>query len=133
MAKSSSKIFTWVAIIAAVASGATVLQIKAKVQDKKQDVELLAVEISEHRNAMHVLNAEWAYLTTPSSLQDKSLRFLALMPPSAEQIITNPSVIPYRPEGVKARGNQQILLPTIRDKKSSKDPSSKNKSRERTT
>ncbi len=123
MARYFPKFITMLTLAAGVLSGVAVFQIKFKVQEKAKEVEMLAEEILEHREAIRVLRAEWSYLTTPSALQDKSLKFLALMPPTAEQIVASPTSIPYRPEGAKAEEGKPILLP--QPKKSPKSKAKK--------
>lgn len=106
------RMVTIVAAVTAIASGAAVLQLKLAVQNKAADVEALAAQIHQDREAIRVLEAEWAFLTTPRSLQDRSIRFLALMPPTAEQVITDPADIPFRPKGIESEGDPGVLLPT---------------------
>lgn len=106
------RMVTIVAAVTAIVSGAAVLQLKLAVQNKAADVEALAEQIHRDREAIRVLEAEWAYLTTPRALQDRSIRFLALMPPTAEQVITDPADIPFRPEGIEAESDPGVLLPT---------------------
>ena len=115
------RLFTILAAITAVIAGAAVLQLKLAVQEKADEVKALANQIHEDREAIRVLEAEWAFLTTPRSLQDKSVRFLALMPPTAEQILEEPTTIPFRPRGVEAEEDPGVLLPTkARDDKDKK-------------
>ncbi|NVJ71576.1 MAG: hypothetical protein HWE08_14545 [Alphaproteobacteria bacterium] len=105
------RVFTICAAVTALASGAAVLQLKLAVQEKAERVEALAQQIHEDQEALRVLEAEWAFLTTPRSLQEKSIRFLALMPPSAEQVVSDISRIPFRPRGVEAQEDPGVLLP----------------------
>lgn len=124
------RVVTILAAVTAIASGAAVLQLKLAVQNKAADVEALAEQIHRDREAIRVLEAEWAYLTTPRALQDRSIRFLALMPPTAEQVITDPADIPFRPEGIEAESDPGVLLPTANaggGKKEAKGKSAKDK------
>ncbi|WP_262690993.1 cell division protein FtsL [Kordiimonas aestuarii] len=105
------RLFTILAAITAILAGAAVLQLKLAVQERADEVKALANKIHADREAIRVLEAEWAYLTTPRSLQDKSIRFLALMPPTAEQILEEPTTIPFRPRGVEAEEDPGVLLP----------------------
>ena len=111
------RLFTILVAITAIVAGAAVLQLKLAVQEKADEVKAIAAQIHEDREAIRVLEAEWAYLTNPRSLQDKSVRFLALMPPKAEQILEDPTVIPFRPRGVEAEEDPGVLLPTGVEKK----------------
>jgi len=121
------RMVTIMAAVTAIASGAAVLQLKLAVQNKAADVEALAAQIHRDREAIRVLEAEWAFLTTPRSLQDRSIRFLALMPPTAEQVITDPADIPFRPKGIEAEGDPGVLLPAATEQAASKDKTEESK------
>ncbi len=110
------KFVTALAAITAVASGVAVLQLKATVQAKTDEVKALARQIHEDQEAIRVIEAEWAYLTTPSVLQERSIEFLALMPPRAKQIVSDPGAVPFRPKGVEVDGDPGVLLPTAQSK-----------------
>ncbi|MCK0068668.1 cell division protein FtsL [Kordiimonas laminariae] len=120
------KTLTIFAAATAIASGAAVLQLKITVQNKVDNVKEIARQIKQDREAIRVLEAEWAYLTTPQVLQDRSIRFLALMPPRAKQIIADPSLIPFRPKGLEVEAGEGVLLPAAqKELKSSKEKKSK--------
>lgn len=124
------RMITIFAAVTALASGAAVLQLKLTVQDKADRLEAMAQQIHEDREAIRVLEAEWAFLTTPRALQEKSIRFLALMPPSADQILTDVTQIPFRPKGIEADADPGVLLERKRDevpKKTSVEPKKEEK------
>lgn len=123
------KLVNTLAAVTAVASGVAVLQLKATVQTKKDDVKTLAQQIHEDREAIRVIEAEWAYLTTPRVLQERSIEFLALMPPLAKQIVSEPTAIPFRPKGVDAEADPGVLLPASTKKKTEKPEDKKKKGR----
>jgi len=106
------KAVTVLAAVTAIASGVAVLQLKATIQSKKDDVRALARQIHDDREAIRILEAEWAYQSAPHVLQENSIRFLALMPPKAKQILSSPSIIPFRPKGVDVDADPGVLLPT---------------------
>jgi hypothetical protein len=117
------KFISTLAAITVMASGAAVLQLKVSVQEKTEEIRGLAQQIHDDKKAIRVLEAEWAYLSTPSALQDRSIEFLALMPPKARQVIHDPVVVPFRPRGVdveeeKGRG---VILP-VAEKTEKKPP-----------
>lgn len=114
------RLFTILVAITAIVAGAAVLQLKLAVQERADKVKAIAAQIHEDREAIRVLEAEWAYLTNPRALQDKSVRFLALMPPKAEQILEDPTTIPFRPRGVEAEEDPGVLLPARGEKKDDK-------------
>lgn len=109
------KFVTILAAVTAVATGVAALQIKATVQAKTDDVKALARQIHDDREAIRIVEAEWAYLTAPSVLQERSIEFLALMPPRAKQIVGDPSLVPFRPRGVEVEGDPGVLLPARHD------------------
>ena len=103
---------TMLGVATAIAAGAGVLMLKLTVKEKEEHLQQLAQQIQDDQEAMRVMRAEWAYLTSPSKLQDKSVRFLALMPPSPKQVISDPAQIPLRPKGEEAEEDPGVLLPT---------------------
>ncbi len=109
------KVVTILAATTAVAFGAGVLFLKMAVQTKVDNVKEIAQQIKQDREAIRVLEAEWAYLTTPYVLQDRSIQFLALMPPRAKQIVTNPGLIPFRPKGIDVTEEGSILRPASKE------------------
>jgi len=109
------KLVTSLAAVTAVAAGAAVLLLKMTVQERVDDIRAVVQKIHNDEEAIRVLEAEWAYLTTPQLLQDRSIQFLALMPPKAKQVLYDPVVIPYRPRGidVKPKDAGVVLLPAV--------------------
>ncbi len=124
------KFVTALAAITAVASGVAVLQLKATVQAKTEDVKALARQIHDDREAIRVIEAEWTYLTTPRVLQERSIEFLALMPPRAKQIVSDPSLVPLRPRGVEVEADPGVLLPTSKKVKKNNRVTDKKKGHE---
>ncbi len=113
------------AVAAALISGAVVIQVKFKVQEKREEVQSLARQIEADARALRTLKAEWAYLTTPARLQRQSIDFLALMPTSPSQVATSVRQIPFRlnPDELVSPPSS-ILRPTVakpEDKNTDKD------------
>ncbi|WP_262694883.1 cell division protein FtsL [Kordiimonas aquimaris] len=125
------KAFTAFAAVSAMISGAAVMQLKLAVQEQADEVEVLAQQIHNDRENIRVLNAEWAYLTSPHALQEKSISFLALMPPAPKQILGSLDDIPFRIKGDAVDGDASVLLPSAMTKKKNapKQKASKNKER----
>ncbi len=84
---------------------------KSDVHEQKERLADLAKEIREHREAIRVLNAEWALLSSPDLLQQRSHQFLALMPIRSGQIVDSPNAIPMRPKGADAADDEGVVLP----------------------
>lgn len=106
----SWRVINGLAILAAVFVGVSVVLLKNEVHERKASIRALKAEIREHQDAIRVLNAEWALLASPGLLQDRSMRFLALMPMRAEQIVESPAVVPFRRKGEVAPADRGILL-----------------------
>lgn len=128
------KTFTAMAAISALLAGAAVMQLKHSVQEQAERVAELADQIHDDKESLRILEAEWAYLTSPRALQDQSIEFLALMPPSSRQIIGSIEDIPMRRSDENVDGDANILLPTAqqREQKSETTPSPGTKQQEKT-
>jgi cell division protein FtsL len=55
---------------------------------RRQENQLTALDrqIDQHQRAIRVLQAEWAYLSQPTRLQDLAFRHLSLVPVSGDQM-----------------------------------------------
>jgi cell division protein FtsL len=119
------KLATVLAAVTAMASGAAVMQLKITVQEKSDEVRAVAQKIHDDQEAIRILEAEWAFLTTPQALQDRSSQFLALMPSRAKQIASDPTVIPLRPKGVGMRDDSAVSVVLPMKTKSGKNKPAK--------
>lgn len=63
-----------------------VFHLKHEVQGLEETYARLNREVEREREAIHVLEAEWAYLNRPAGLQSMANRFLTLQPIGARQI-----------------------------------------------
>lgn len=102
-------------------TGAVLLQTKYNVQEKARELRQVAAQIHRDREAMRVLEAEWAYKTSPSKLQEQSMEYLALMPVMPRQVITDLAVVPTRRDpSLPVDGSVGVLLSVKDDKKDTK-------------
>jgi hypothetical protein len=85
----------WFCIVVAV--GYAMFQVKYEVMQQEQTLASLNRQISEGREQIRVLNAEWSYLTRPSRLEELSTRFLHLNSMNSAQILPL-STVPERPD-----------------------------------
>ena len=99
------------AVILAVLVGVIVMHLKQQVKEQKEELQIIADDIRKDRETIRVLEAEWALLSSPTLLQDRSYRFLALMPVVPGQILDDPNAIPMRKRGVDADADDGVLLP----------------------
>ena len=68
----------WINVIGvatALGAGIGVLLLKLAIEEKKEEAARIAWGIRQNQEAIRVLETEWSYLTTPSILHDKSVRF----------------------------------------------------------
>jgi hypothetical protein len=64
-----------------------VYHLKHEVLGLEDTLARLNREVEREREAIHVLEAEWAYLNRPAGLQAMADRFLVLQPVGARQIV----------------------------------------------
>ena len=118
------RLFTFIAAICALTSGAALMQLKHAVQEQAEDVDAIAQQIYRDQESLRILEAEWAYLTSPRALQELSIEFLALMPPSPKQVVGSVLDIPLRRSSEIVGGDTSVLLPTADQKlRPNKQPS----------
>ncbi len=66
---------------------AGVFDLKGRVNALQHDVNKTRTQIREHEQALHVLDAEWAYLTEPQDLEHLAATYTALKPLPSKQMI----------------------------------------------
>jgi len=104
-------------VLGTILMGALLLQTKFTVQEKANELRSLAAQIHRDREALHVLDAEWAYKTSPAKLQEQSLNYLALMPVLPNQILGDLRDVPIRKNiDDPVNGSIGVLLP-VQDRK----------------
>jgi len=86
-----SGIFRYTTTLFLLAAGGLSLvlfSVKYQVQDLEQELSDLSRAIVSDREAIHVLNAEWAYLNDPARLDAVVARFFSLKPVRPDQMVT---------------------------------------------
>ncbi len=63
-----------------------IYEVKYEVRQLAQEVTALEAELAQEYQALHVLQAEWAYTTRPERLRKLTKRHLELAPVNATQI-----------------------------------------------
>lgn len=105
----------WLALV--VVAGTGLFLVKHEVQDLEEQLARLDDRIAKERENIHVLRAEWAYLTRPERLARLSERHLELKPPAPGQIANSldslppPADAPRIPEDGAARPTLAIMRP----------------------
>lgn len=83
--------------------GLGLFQVKLAVEEQDHQLDALYRAQLEDQKAIHVLEAEWAFLNSPDRLQDLAIRHLRLAPTLPTQVIQSPADIPYRAGGQSER------------------------------
>lgn len=85
-------------MLLAVATGYAMFHVNYQVETLKAEVETLRDTELHERESIHILEAEWAYLSRPDRIATLAKQFLPdLAPPTATQITTL-SALPYPPD-----------------------------------
>jgi hypothetical protein len=75
----------WFCVVVAV--GYAMFQVKYEVMQQEQTLAGINKQITDDREQIRVLAAEWSYLTRPSRIEDLSARFLHLGNMNSAQIL----------------------------------------------
>ena len=86
MIQSNIKSITIIGFVALAVSSIILFHIKYKVQELKQDFQVLNKEKVSLQQSIHVLNAELANLTNPKALKILTKRYLDLSPIQGKQV-----------------------------------------------
>jgi cell division protein FtsL len=89
---------TVVWLILIVLAGTGLFLVKHEVQDLEDRLARYDQAIASDRETIHVLRAEWAYLTQPDRLSNLAQRHLGLKPPTASQIVESIDKLPQPKE-----------------------------------
>jgi cell division protein FtsL len=74
----------WLAVVAC--TGVGMFKVKYQVQELEEALARVKKEIVADQDAIHVLNAEWAFLNQPTRLADLAQKFLQLQPIATAQL-----------------------------------------------
>ncbi len=85
----------WLALT--VAAGTALYVVKHEVGGLEDRLAAIDDQVQKDRDAIHVLHAEWAYVTRPERLTALVQNHLDLVPPTPAQIVTSIERIPMAP------------------------------------
>jgi cell division protein FtsL len=104
----------WLVLV--VLAGTGLFLVKHEVQDLEERLAQLDDRIANERETVHVLRAEWAYLTRPERLARLAERHLGLKPPAPGQIANSIESLPPPTDTIPAPddGATRPTLATIR-------------------
>lgn len=95
-------------LLAAVSFG--LYQLSYEVQRLEEELIEMNRALSQERETIGVLQAEWSYLSRPEYLQDKATRLLEMRPATARDIIAI-DVLPWRQDRGQDRGQPMAAAP----------------------
>lgn len=81
-------------ILLAASLSLTLFVVKYQVQDLEEELVGLNRSITEDRQAIHVLKAEWSHLNEPKRLKSLAERYLGLSAIESEQVGTAKELLP---------------------------------------
>ena len=105
---------TVVWLILVVLAGSGLFVVKHEVQDLEERLARYDQAIATDREAIHVLRAEWAYLTQPDRLSKLAQRHLGLKPPTAGQIVESLDKLPPPKDAPPADGASRPTFATMK-------------------
>ena len=94
----NTTIATWIVFILPLALG--LFYVKHMVQNLENELTSLEKSINSDNEEIHVLKAEWAYLSRPERVKNLAARYLDLEPTSSDQIALDIESIPLRSDAV---------------------------------
>lgn len=94
----SKTVITWLIFILPIAMG--LFYVKHIVQGLEEDLSELERSIEQDKEEVHVLRAEWAYLSRPERVKNLAGEYLDLAPTTSKQI-ADVKVIPYGEQNSK--------------------------------
>lgn len=98
----------WIFVIVCAASA--LYAVKYRVQGMDEEIVAMKSQIKAEKSALHVLNAEWAYLTRPDRIRKLAEKHLSLAPVSGLQM-ADVSEIPFpADDAVQLAGAQKSAV-----------------------
>ena len=89
------RLLFWLVLVSA--TGFAMFGVKYQVQALEDELARINRATTSEEHEIRVLDAEWAYLTRPETLEAMNRQFLSLVPISTKQLHTTVVDIPMRP------------------------------------
>ena len=97
-------------ILLAVSLSLTLFAVKYQVQDLEEELVGYNRGITENRQAIHVLKAEWSYLNQPARLKDLAERYLEMVSVEPRQVGTAAEFLANFPARTPEAGGPVLSL-----------------------
>lgn len=103
-------------VVAVVCAASLLYSVKYRVQSMDEEIASIRAQIAEEKQAIHVLNAEWAFLTRPERIRVLAEKHLDMQAMDGKQMLELADV-PYHPDAGEdvhlAGGQGQQLRPGV--------------------
>ena len=110
MTRASSILF-WFSLIFVVSLG--LYQTSYKVEQLDQKLQSLNAHIDMERKNLHVLKAEWVYLSNPARIETAAQKYLNLQPTATTQITKKEKIATLLPSQREVMGNVTVAAMPI--------------------
>lgn len=106
------RLTNWLWIVLLLGASALLYHTSYQVQELQQQRGKLEMDRSGELESIHVLEAEWTYLTAPARLQRLTTKYLALQPVKAAQIAARDSIARKLPARERGHNDLAALVTT---------------------
>lgn len=96
------RVFNALAVVVVFVAGFALYRMKFDTQQLQEHASKLSQQIVDDQAEIKVLNAEWAYLSSPQRLEQLATRYLSLQPAGPDQVAMTVANIQTRPEAAPA-------------------------------
>lgn len=110
--KYALKLSSFTALVLAILSGAALFWVSQQVQQGEREQRKLQHAVTEEREAIRVLDAEWDYLNRPDRLEELAEEYLKMEPIKADSLVQNVNMIPEPAAVPEAPKDKPVLVST---------------------
>lgn len=114
------RFYSLISLAVAALLGTALFLTSEQVQHTEKELSAVLENVSIEKDALRVLNAEWAYLNRPDRLEELSATYLKLTPATAHQLASTVDVLPnvftpirpgVKPDAIPAEFIQANTIP----------------------
>ncbi len=112
MKKFLARLSTILVLMMVIVSGSALFWISQKVQQLERQQKSLTAQISEEKEGIRVLTAEWDYLNRPARLELLAQHYLGMQLVTPDQIIEKANYIPLKSDVEREQQDHAIQIST---------------------